>query len=246
MKTTTTKQKNFTMISDKLCRVPIKKISQTEKLYIAYILRYQANGNTLFASNKSIGEQLGIDGGSVKKLNNKMNKQYNFFSAIQDKKYDNGIEYSSSHTIKVDEKLLDEFLDNVSTFIKEKPKTQNKTLESTIPTQVIPEVQVEVMVPQNEDNEEITIKEPEVIKTESNLDTKKEAMRIRFQSDMKYAKDAPISPATFHSLTNDYFFNNFIDKSVNKYTGLFSNDFEAFWERVQTLKVLLSKEKELV
>jgi hypothetical protein len=150
---TTTKQKNFTMISDKLCRVPIKKISQTEKIYIAYILRYQANGNTLFASNKSIGEQLGIDGGSVKKINNKMNKQFNFFSAIQDKKYDNGTEYSSSHTIKVDEKLLDEFLDNVSTFIKEKPSTQNKAVETTIPIKDIVEDQVEEIVAKIEENE---------------------------------------------------------------------------------------------
>jgi len=152
---TTTKQKNFTMISDKLCRVPIKKISQTEKLYIAYILRYQANGNTLFASNKSIGEQLGIDGGSVKKLNNKMNKEFTFFSAIQDKKYDNGNEYSSSHTIKIDEKLLDEFLDNVSTFVKEKPVTKKEVIKAMISTEVIEEDQVEDIVPQNEDNEEI-------------------------------------------------------------------------------------------
>jgi Mn-dependent DtxR family transcriptional regulator len=153
---TTNKQKNFTMISDKLCRVPIKKISQTEKLYIAYILRYQANGNTLFASNKSIGEQLGIDGGSVKKLNNKMNKQFNFFSAIQDKKYENGTEYSSSHTIKVDEKLLDEFLDNVSTFTKQKASTENKPLETSISTQIIEEEQVEEIVSQIKDNEVIS------------------------------------------------------------------------------------------
>ncbi len=192
MKTTTTKQKNFTMISDKLCRVPIKKISQTEKLYIAYILRYQANGNTLFASNKSIGEQLGIDGGSVKKLNNKMNKQYNFFSAIQDKKYDNGIEYSSSHTIKVDEKLLDEFLDNVSTFIKEKPKTQNKAPEATILTKPIPEVQVEEIVPQIEDNEDLdTIEEDiEDIIEEDNSNEKEKSV---FEMSLKELVNSPNS-----------------------------------------------------
>lgn len=150
---TTTKQKNFTMISDKLCRVPIKKISQTEKLYIAYILRYQANGNTLFASNKSIGEQLGIDGGSVKKLNNKMNKQFNFFSATQDKKYENGIEYSSSHTIKIDEKLLDEFLDNVSMFVKEKPSKENKALKTNISIKPIIEDQVEEIVSEIEEKQ---------------------------------------------------------------------------------------------
>jgi len=152
---TTTKQKNFTMISDKLCRVPIKKISQTEKLYIAYILRYQANDNTLFASNKSIGEQLGIDGSSVKKLNNKMNKEFTFFSAIQDKKYDNGNEYSSSHTIKIDEKLLDEFLDNVSTFVKEKSVTKKEAIEATISTEVIPEVYKEEIIAEIEDKEVI-------------------------------------------------------------------------------------------
>jgi hypothetical protein len=115
-----TQEKNFTMISDKLCRVPIKIITQTEKLYIAFIIRYQANGNILYASNNTIGEQLGIEGCSVKKLNNKMNKQFNFFSAIQNKKYQNGVEYSSSHTIKIDEKLLDKYIDNLSNFVKEK------------------------------------------------------------------------------------------------------------------------------
>jgi hypothetical protein len=166
---TTNKQKNFTMISDKLCRVPIKKISQTEKLYIAYILRYQANGNTLFASNKSIGEQLGIDGGSVKKLNNKMNKQFNFFSAIQDKKYENGTEYSSSHTIKVDEKLLDEFLDNVSTFVKDKPSIKKEAPQAPISTQPIPEVKVEEKVSEieaNEDNNPTQIKLQELMVTD--------------------------------------------------------------------------------
>jgi hypothetical protein len=152
METTKTTQKNFTMISDKLCRVPIKKISQTEKLYIAYILRYQANGKTLFATNKTIGEQLGIDGGSIKKLNNKMNKNFNFFSAIQDKKNHNGVEYSSSHTISIDEKLLDEFLDDVSTFTKTKVVKENKAQEATLPTQRIPEYQEEEKVSEKEDN----------------------------------------------------------------------------------------------
>lgn len=157
---TTTKQKNFTMISDKLCRVPIKKISQTEKLYIAYILRYQTNDNTLFASNKSIGEQLGIDGSSVKKLNNKMNKEFNFFSAIQDKKYDNGNEYSSSHTIKIDEKLLDEFLDNLSTFVKEKVVTKKEVIKATISSEVIEELDKEEIVSEIEEKED-TLMYPE-------------------------------------------------------------------------------------
>jgi hypothetical protein len=87
-------------------------------------------------------------------------------------------------------------------------------------------------------NEPEVIKEPikqqEPIKVSN--DSKKEAMRIKFESKMKYSKDAPISPADFHNLTGDYFMNKFSVKDIHKFMGLKSNDFESFWNRVQELK----------
>ena len=78
------------------------------------------------------------------------------------------------------------------------------------------------------------IKQQEPIKVTN--DSKKEAMRVKFESKMKYSKDAPISPAEFHSLTGDYFMKKFNIKDINKFMGLKSNDFEGFWNRVQQLK----------
>jgi hypothetical protein len=155
MKTISTKPTatNFTMISDSLCSVSIKKISQTEKLYIAYILRFQSNNKTLFASNKSIGEQLGIDGDSVKKLNNKMNKKFDFFNAVQEEKHNNNKVYSSSHTIKVNEYLLQIFLDENSNK-KNETQTEYKAPESNITTEVIEEDLEEEIETELEDKEE--------------------------------------------------------------------------------------------
>jgi len=100
-----------------------------------------------------------------------------------------------------------------------KPSTENKAPESTIITQPIPEVHVEEIVSKKEDN---------IV-----INNKKEDMRVKFESEMKYSKDSPISPAQFHTLTNDYF----LDKLPYKnFTGLKSNDFEGFWNRIQELK----------
>lgn len=105
--------------------------------------------------------------------------------------------------------------------LEKEPSTEKEAPESTIITQPIPEVQKEEIVSEIEE---------------------KDFIRVKFESEMKYSKDSPIPPAQFHTLTNDYF----LDKLPYKnFTGLKSNDFEGFWNRLQELHKLVNQ-KELV
>lgn len=120
--------------------------------------------------------------------------------------------YIKHRTIFINWKKIEEVNELYLQSILNQSQTQNKTPQLTIISQPIPEVQIDKIVSE--------IKE-------------KDFMRVKFESEMKYSKDSPISPAQFHTLTNDYF----LDKLPYKnFTGLKSNDFEGFWNRIQELK----------
>jgi hypothetical protein len=116
-------------------------------------------------------------------------------------------------------------------------------------------VEKSIQYPQSDKEPEI-IKQPSIeIKEVSNQrvvdknEIKKQNLKKVFEDRYKFinrnAGSISISPADFHSLTKNYFLDKFEIKDFSKFTGLMSNDFDAFWERVQELKEEIDNRKNL-
>lgn len=196
----------------------IKSLTPTDKGLIELILSYQDNEQSFNMSYAKICDILNIKMQTIKNVILKL-KDLGILITNHKSNF-NGINGGSSTGLSID---VDKLISMLTITLK---------------------------YPQSIKEPEI-VKQPEPIKEKTiepinqNLANKKEAMRIKFESKMRYAKDSPITPADFHFLTNNYFFDRFEIKDIKKFTGLVSNDFEGFWERIQSLKKELANQKEL-
>ena len=109
-----------------------------------------------------------------------------------------------------------------------KTSTQNKATEATIPTQPIPEVQVEEKVAVIKDNE---------VKTVLTEPIDKNSIEEKFNNKFKFINKGgnftQIYPPTFNEITKNKY-----EKIINPndLIGIMSNDFEKFWSIVEKLE----------
>lgn len=199
----------------------ITLFTPNDKNLIELVLSYQCNEQEFNMSYNKVCEILNIKEQTMKNIVAKLKK--NNIIITDHKSNFNGINGGSSTALKIN-------IDNLINLCNGITSTENKTTESTISTKEIVEDQKEEIVSEIEDNE--------VLKPVFPTNNKKEDMRIKFEVKMKYAKDYPITPATFHNLTNSYFKDKL---SIENFYGLTSNDFEGFWNRTQELKEKLKE-----
>ena len=154
METTST----FTQVDHNL--LSSTKLNFGQKLFISYILGWQNNGKVCFETNKSLANTFGLSIEGIRKLIRGLNT-YEFFNSTQSGIKSNKENWSSTHTIKIDEKLLKEFLNDSST--KQESNIQQE-ISSNFEDNVINDIttQEEKISPKIEDNEldEITFNEP--------------------------------------------------------------------------------------
>lgn len=134
----------FNRYYTKLMSFPISIITPMEKTYITFILAFQDNNKELFASNQYIADSLGVTVAYIKKLNSSMNKKFDFFTSIVNYVHKNGKDYASSHTITINEDLLNKFLDGQKKVKTKEVKPSIK--EESIPVEPVYQSEPEVSV----------------------------------------------------------------------------------------------------
>lgn len=142
MKTnTSTKLKvkdTFTMIDDNLLSTPISKITAQQKLFISWILRFQKNNLTCFASNKKIGETLGMSKEGIKTLIKSCTLGFPSFFECTPDTYESGVPF---HTITINLMELMKFISDDKPTVK--TKRRNSVKNSPIQPEIKPTETVE-------------------------------------------------------------------------------------------------------
>lgn len=231
MKPIENNKQKFTKLNDSLRRISVQKINSTQKIFFAYVIGWQETGKKLTAKNKYIADQLGLTESGIRKAIS-TSKKFNFFSSVQlgNKKGENG--YTSTHEIKIDVEKFEKYLKlnhSKTAFYENLDEPENESDEVQEPNQPEDETSVENKVPK-----EILIDDSN--QADNNL--LKEKLREKYNYSFKYGKqNSKLTPAEFHNLTNDCFFDklNLIDilaltHNYNK------NGFEFFWRDFQELK----------
>lgn len=233
MKTIQTNEKvkdTFTMINDNLLSTPVSKITAQQKIFISWILRFQKNGLECFATNKTIGETLGMTKDGVKSLIKSCSHSFPFFTCTPSTR-ENGVPF---HIISIDVEMLFKFISEDKPVTKiqrrNKPSTENKAPESTISTQDIPEVQVEEKVSEIE---------------EKQVQTKLETLRVSYKEKfdkifapyIKRDKIYPMQWGHFREITNDKYSN--LPGVFSRTTNLTSHNFDEFWNVIENLETEL-------
>jgi hypothetical protein len=193
-------------------------LTPSEFKVLIKLMMYQRNNSDITYQNKTIAEHIFLAESTVKDAMEALARMAYISTELD--VFNNGLGFKSKRTVRINWKRIQEIDNKIS--------TENEAPESKITTQPIPEVQVEEKVAVIKDNE---------------IFNDKEGMRVKFTDDRKYYKESQISPADFHSLTDNIFFNKLPFKN---FIGLKSNDFEGFWNRVKELELQLENQNELV
>jgi len=85
------------------------KLTSSQKLFISYILGWQQSGKVCYESNDSLASKIGLKKAGIRKILLTLNK-YDFFKSTQYGVTPAKGEYTSTHTITIDEDKLDLFL----------------------------------------------------------------------------------------------------------------------------------------
>ncbi len=185
MKTNSTQTPTFIKVSNDLLRS--NKFNSTQKLFISYVLGWQANKLTCFESNQSLADAFALKVSGIRELIKGLNK-FDFFT-VEIKNPTNMGKWASQHEIRIDENKLMKYL-------KEEIKTNISDSKA-------------ISTPKEEVVETKKIIQPEapkaIITNKIELDMKRSDLIEEYNLEQKYAKCKQLQLGTFKRLTNNYF-----------------------------------------
>lgn len=109
------KKNTFTKIPDAL--LATKKLTPSQKLIIAYVLRWQSSGKVCFESNQSLALRFGLSVSSLKKHITQLNK-LDFFLSEETSEFNEFGKWTNSKRMTIDETKLNQLLMPTGTSLK--------------------------------------------------------------------------------------------------------------------------------
>jgi len=193
-------------------------LTPSEFKVLIKLMMYQRNNSDITYQNKTIAEHIFLAESTVKDAMEALARM-GYISTELDV-FNNGLGFKSKRTVRINWKRIQEIDNKIS--------TENEAPESKIPTQSIPEVQVEEKVAVMKDNE---------VKTVLTESIDKNLIQEKFNNKFKHINKGDnciqIYPATFNEMTKNRY-GNII--KVNDLINVMSNDFEKFWSIVEKLE----------